>query len=439
MAACTLTCSWLLLTHTEGMNGPSYWKWPWQRLAPSRVYPTLAFAATPLFLALWWFHRRPRRPIVPLVLAMISMFLLQLGGIAVLSEPMSLDKVARFVKSPRITSYFTDANKYSDLETWLANYPQRMAHFRMHSRNKPPGPILFYVPFLGLAVDRDSAAHWGGIAIGLLATLAIPATFVMARALGASVEAAVYGALLFALLPGPLYFFPEFDQVYAPLVAVMIASWLLVLERSSWLAALAFGLCLTVVTLFSYGLLVIGLFLALTTVTFLCSNPTKDFRSVVARSVAALAVPFGFYGLGWTFWSYDPIATFRAALAEQEQLLGRIPRPYPETILFDLTDFALGVGYLGVLLAGYSLLRRSSDTTKRYRWILLLVVIQLVVTAVGAFTPGETARLWIFIMPLVMFGAGTELEKWQPRHRVVAFACALLIASVIRQNLIFLQ
>jgi len=354
-------------------------------------------------------------------------------------DPLSLMQIAKRVQSAKITSYFTDARKISDLESWIDEYPTRMPGFRLHSRTKPPGPILFYVPFVRGADTLKSAARWGGIIIAVLATLAVPATYLLVRSAGASKDAALYAATFFALLPAPILFFPEFDQVYAALCAVMVAFWIAALERPSTWCAIGFGTCLTAITFLSYSLLVIGAFLAMVTAYFVLGNWRQNMMIVLRQSAIGLSVPIVFYLLLWLRWSFDPIATFQAAMAEQAKVAEWLQRPYPQSAVFDLTEFALGLGWLALVLLVICGVRSSAEVAPRLRWMLLFTVAQLVIIGVAAITPAETARLWIFLMPLTMIGVGVELAQWQPVPRFIAFACALFITSVICQNIVFIQ
>ena len=46
---------------------------------------------------------------------------------------------------------------------------------------------------------------------------------------------------------------------------------------------------------------------------------------------------------------FNAIAVFRTALVEQGKHLSSLVRPYPRTILFDLTDFALGAAWIRII------------------------------------------------------------------------------------------
>jgi hypothetical protein len=135
---------------------------------------------------------------------------------------------------------------------------------------------------------------------------------------------------------------------------------------------------------------------------------------------------------------YRPIATFRAARAVHAVMLQRIAevgqgRFLPETIPFDLTDFAMAAGWIGVLLAGYGLARRDGDG-RRLGW---LAVVQIVVVAGTGLLQGETFRVWLFLLPLLMLPIGLELRRWSRAQRTIAYACLLLLTFAVGQNMVF--
>src|SRR3954466_10022750 len=78
------TMAILVLCHVHGVNGPWYWTWAWRRLNWS-IYPILAAASSPLFIALG-LHGRGVQPRRLLALLMAGALFLQLG--ALLPQPL---------------------------------------------------------------------------------------------------------------------------------------------------------------------------------------------------------------------------------------------------------------------------------------------------------------------------------------------------------------
>lgn len=428
----------LLVQHTSWLNGPTYWKWQWRQLDALYSYPLLLLATLP-FIAGHWLHLRGKLAIVtPLLLVMATFFLLQLVALGTQSDPFSLGRIAWIVEHPYMTSFYNDAQTFTGLREWLGNYPDRMSLFHLHSQNKPPGPILYYV--LMIKLFGGAASQVGGILVGILATLAIPATYLLIRTIGGSQSGAFWGASFLALCPGPVLFFPEFDQLYPLLTCAVIVLWVVALKRNHLGLASAFGVALFMLTFFSFGLLVIGLFLVLLTLNFLLADPRRHIQRVAVQAGMGLSVVVLGYVVLWLFTGFDPLATFSSALQNQEHLAAVWQRPYPQTIVFDLTDFALGTGWISFLLAGLFLARHRSSPLQSHELRMAICCLgQIVFIGVAGLIPTETARVWIFLMPLLMFPVGEELVRWSSKTRAAVFGCMWLLLAAIHQNLVFIS
>jgi len=47
----------------------------------------------------------------------------------------------------------------------------------------------------------------------------------------------------------------------------------------------------------------------------------------------------------------------------------------------------------------------------------------------------ETARVWIFLLPLLMIPAGLELSRWPPRLRAVAHVAMIAVTIALYANM----
>jgi hypothetical protein len=110
-------------------------------------------------------------------------------------------------------------------------------------------------------------------------------------------------------------------------------------------------------------------------------------------------------------------------------------RTWPLTVPFDLTDFALGAGWVCPLLAIYYLFGSARRDGRLA--LILLCFAQFVAVAVSGLLAGETARVWIFMFPLLVIPAGLELSKWTRGPRLTALACLWLLTALLSQNMVF--
>ena len=455
----TLVLRALLTNHVDGLNGPDYWDWSWRTMDGYRLFPAMLAAATPFFLAQYLHHRRSIGSFtVPLLALMLSTLALQLTAVGIQKKPFGFERITQRVMHPITTSYYTDATSFTSLNDWLQSFPDSLMSYHTHSRNKPPGPILYYVFLQRIFGVTPRAAAAGGLLVAVLAALSIPACYTLIKlSTEGNREAAFFGASFLALCPGLLLFFPQFDQVYPILTCGLIGSWFLTLRRDRLVCSVAYGALLSIVFFVSYSLLVLGFSLALYAVFFVRERPWQNGVIAVKHVFVALGTFAGLYGVFWLFTGFDPVETFRQSLANQAVLAARLGRPYPQSIFFDLTDFALGSGWISVILTFFFLWRKTVGTNadddaetgaesgesrpmsgSRHDPSLamsLLFLFQILTVAVSGLLRTETARVWIFLLPLLMFPIGNELAGWRFFPRLAVYFCLWFLMSSVLQNM----
>ena len=455
----TLVLRALLTNHVDGLNGPDYWDWSWRTMDGYRLFPAMLAAATPFFLAQYLHHRRSIGSFtVPLLALMLSTLALQLTAVGIQKKPFGFERITQRVMHPITTSYYTDATSFTSLNDWLQSFPDSLMSYHTHSRNKPPGPILYYVFLQRIFGVTPRAAAAGGLLVAVLAALSIPACYTLIKlSTEGNREAAFFGASFLALCPGLLLFFPQFDQVYPILTCGLIGSWFLTLRRDRLVCSVAYGALLSIVFFVSYSLLVLGFSLALYAVFFVRERPWQNGVIAVKHVFVALGTFAGLYGVFWLFTGFDPVETFRQSLANQAVLAARLDRPYPQSIFFDLTDFALGSGWISVILTFFFLWRKTVGTNadddaetgaesgesrpmsgSRHDPSLamsLLFLFQILTVAVSGLLRTETARVWIFLLPLLMFPIGNELTEWRFFPRLAVYFCLWFLMSSVLQNM----
>ena len=435
----------LVVLHTPYVNGPWYWMWGWQRLPFWRAWPGVICAAVPFAAAQLIFAKSsaPTRARVAIALGavMMAMLILQLNTLVIAAGRNAPDRLWGIVEDSRVTSYYTDAlltyKVIPKLKDWFALFPEFIGRLHIHSRNKPPGPMLYYLAFAEtFPTDHHQAASLAGLVLGIVATAAIPATFFFARAIGTNLAASFLAASAMALCPGGIVFFPELDQTYAVASGLILGSWVLSLRRDSNSWALLCGTLLAAACFFTFNLLVLGWFMAGAGLYLWKGDRVCTLRRVLTAGAITVGVVVIVHVGLWAWLRYNVIATFNAGVANQAAFNANIARPYPQTALFDLLDYALGLGWMSALLfLGASVTGRN--TTERQRAWWWLAASQLFVVAVGAILAVETARVWIFMFPLVLPIVGRELERWSSRQHAIFYAIALITIVVIVQNMIF--
>jgi len=423
----------LIALHTPGMNGPAYWKWEWRRLDALGVYTLLPLAAIPIFLAQWLDGASTRRRVISIMLLTVGTLTLRYASILVQTRPPSFQRIETVIRSDAATSYYTDALGLSRIGGWFGAYDQvlRLPGLHLHTISKPPGPVLFFSTLIYMFGDSALAIQIAAAIMGLLAALAVPATYLLLRRLTSNSEAALCGASFLALAPGFVLFFPMFDPIYILLSSGLIGFWDGALDDRSAAAAVAMGLVLALVCLVTFNVLVVGFFCAMYPIVVRRASAGTVFRQA---GVVLLTMAAALGGL-WLVTGYNPIATFESAWHNQHALLTRYAdqRPYPKTILFDLTDFALGSGWISVALVILYFLGRRLQLG-----VVCLALAQIGLVAVLGVLQAETARVWNFMLPLLMLPIGLELAGWPARHRAAALIALLGVTCAISQNMKFI-
>jgi hypothetical protein len=437
LVAATVVLATLVVRQAEFINGSRFHRWGWWTPpAPIwRLLPVTLAAAIPFAIGLWIFERRNN---AALALGLLTLSTLLLQSAVIHAQPGGLDRAARIVAHDWTTSYFTDARPLLNVPVreWLAAYDKLLPGFHLHSREKPPGPILYWWMFLRLFHDARTAALAGAFLQGMLASLAVPATFWLARVVTRDTRAAFFAACWLALIPTIVLFFPGFDQCYPLLACGIVGSWIRAIETRRGIWAIACGAILWAAIFFSYSMLTLGALMALLGVHAVCRQ--RALRAVAIQSAIVLSIVVLTYAAIQVFTGFNPLATFAQAWQNQEEWEAQfsIPRTHPATVPSDLLDFFLGSAWISALLIAFWLfdLRRQRD--ERSILILLCLVQPLIVAATGLLQC-ETARVWSFMQPLVLIAVGVELSRWKLTGRVIAYLCLFILLNLQARSFIF--
>jgi hypothetical protein len=466
----TLLLANLLLRHVPGMNGPWYWKWPWRALPFFPLYPALALAAAPAAAAYVLRRRRQQRVAepaddrLPVLLLTLATLALSLTAVFVHTRPYGPWRLVSMVRSPIVNSYFSDAaalqaniaeNPALSTRLALRDWPLLLPHFHQHSRFKPPGLVMYYLMWIKLLGPSDAAAAAGGILLALLGALRVPAAYWFVRTFARDRQAAWETATFVALSPGLVLFLPMFDTFYPAIACLLLILWARALERGRAADALAFGALLALGLFLSYIFLVFGVFMVSHALLKIADAPAVMSRRVLRQGAIASATIVALYALLYAATGFDPLETSRAIGPLVMRDLVQLSRPYPQHVFFDVLDFGMSAGWIAfplvlfLVLPVHPALRRPDASaapaapagpirgmTPAAR-LVLLCLLQIVTVALVALLPGEAARLWLPMLPLLIAPAALELTRWPFAARIGVYACLWLMLAVLCQNLAF--
>ena len=434
IVAVTLAIMSLLWGHFL-LNGSRFHLWAWHR-APIWPYVALMVCAAIPFAIAQSLESNPRLRAAAIGLLMLSLLAMQIVSTMAQDHEVSLVPIARMARSWLITSYLSDAQGLIDsgvtpLEL-LRDYPRYMETFRLHSREKPPGLVLYWWIWLRMLGPGGASAIVGGLVLGALATLALPATYWFMRTLTHDRDAGFAGTSYLTLTPSLIVFLPQFDQLYPVLACVMLGAWVLAMRTGRLRWAVVFGATLALACFLAYNLLVLGTFVVGYAVMCYWSDRTTVLRRFTLNSLVAIAVFSGFYGALWLTTGFDPIATFATAVRLQHAMAADWDRPWGVTIPSDFVDFAMGIGWIGALLIVFYF-----ASNRAHLAIGILCVAQPIIVALTGLLRSETSRVWMFMLPLLMVPVGLELARWHPAHRWMVYFCLWVLVAMTGQNLRF--
>ncbi len=436
------------ISHSFSVNSQHYFTWPWRWIDGWRIYPPLLLLFVPFALAQIIYLRRPRLAWMAMGIITATTFAMMVIAESAQHEPPSVWRIADVVQSRWSTGYFDEAavlvRKNFTVRQYLSRYPTLLPHFYLHPRQKPPGLVLFEMGIIRLFGASARTALAAGLFNGLVAACSVIATFVFIGSLTANRDAAFFGASFLALCPSIVLFFPEFDICYPIATACIAVSWALALRRDDWRASVFMGLAYAVAGFITYLVGVLPVFLiGYAIVEYLRKRRRGTMRSFKHAGIAAGAF-CAFYFFLWLVTGFNPIETLRACIGQENEIwkilinnYGFPPHSLPGTAFTDLYDFALGSGWISFVLVifYFASARRGWEYSTR---IAFVGVLQFLIVAGTGVLITETARIWAFMLPMLMLPVGLELSKWKPGARLIVYLALLLLTAAICQSMEFI-
>jgi hypothetical protein len=414
--------------------------WPWRDLDIPTVAALLLAPFVIIVAVLWkiWCTDSPATMAWLWLLAAAN-YLLQIMSMQ--AEVPGLPLVRDLVESPMATSYFTDALAIHGLAPWLRHYHQIPLGF--HSLTHPPGPILFFHAFLKL-FDPHTASLLGGCAIGLLGSLGVVVMYRFAALWTSNIRTRFVACAVYALTPSLTVFFPEFDQAYPLFTMLLMLFWVdsLAIPPRSRRSAMLFGAVLSLAVFFAYNLLSIGAFPAYFSLYWLWRKRGRRAAWLTLMRTCGIAsfVSGWLYLALWRFTGYNPAAAFVRALRTQAVFASQLGRQYSTSVLMDPADFFRGAGMLAAPILAIWLLRRArgSAAGRRTTAMTLLALATILSVDVSGVLRGETARVWLFLQPLVAVPVAVVLAatRWQWRLAILAMQWWILVCLKSRLDFI---
>jgi hypothetical protein len=408
-----------VLLRVPAFHGPSYWRWGFLD------YPLLPFLVCSLVAGALLLLAYRRRSVV--LLALTQLFLL-VSYSSQVKDP--LHKIDWCIRDPRIGSYYTEAARIRGFSTWMSRFVEMQPEMAMHAKTHPPGPIIYYYFFVRL-FGSQSAALAGAFVLGLLVCLGAPGLYLLTRQITADPDAAWLAGAAWAVLPAHVVIFPDLDVLYPLFTIGMLYCWMRALQSGQVGWAVAVGVIAFGALMMTHAFVVLAAFFVLSALLAARYRPAFSGLAVLGSLFLLLYAVFG----------YNHWAELSSAVRSQNKFAsGWFIRPYHLTIFWDLYDFFLAAGWvpLGILIMGLGRWRRCWATLPAsLRMFLPAALLGLLSVDVSGALRAETARVWMFLQPLVIPLVGVELRNWSPRWQATTFGVWLLILAVIRSRMDF--
>jgi hypothetical protein len=430
---------------------------------PEWFFPTLAKSAGPWYLMIalavapfagWLGGRRSlARPMYGLAWLLVVGVALQHGY--AWSEGRGLDGMRSRIVDTGHAEFATVAVREPSMWGVLTAYDAKLAREELgsYAHSKPPGQLLFYMATERIARSfaRDSSAEARLDATRTLAAVTwpvftylalFPLFFSLRRLIGD--EAAMLACTLYIVVPSVTLITLHTDQVLFPFL-FMSTIWTAVQAqiRRSWLWAFAAGAVLFLSGFFTFALILAGLlaagFAAQTEATEAGGDRWRSSMRSVGRTVSGIGAGFMFllvlFAVGF---NYDFLEGMLEATAFHKAWKGW-GGGFHDGVYFawlDYLEFAvwLGVPLVVLTLGGLrrSLLSAVAGTRDRLTWPGVALLAVFLYLGFFSHTKGETARLWLPLVPVCCALAANELrERYKGSREVMtAIVIALQVLTV---------
>ena len=428
----------LALVHAPLINGPYYWKWGYidDNPAPFFALALLAWAV------LYWVDGRARQSPAPSLGSLVALAWVLTFSFTALT-PDGLARVEERVKHPDITSYYTEALKIDDLGDWLDDYDQRLYGMVGHAGTHPPGPILWY-RFWNQLVGPDNGARYGGLFLGIVSGLVILPLFSVARRATGDQATAIAACSLWSVMPAATIMLGSLDAAYPILTAILATLWM----RAAWDGrtgfAAGFGVALFAGLMFTHSFWLTGVLFVLMGLTPIAfgEDRSAQLQRFVRSGLVGLVTGIGLFAAMGLVAGYDHLAALSSSLDVQDGFAAMLNRPWGYTVFWDAYDFFLASGWItfGLLLA-FAWRWRSQGHPGQTPWAPAFAASALATLAIvdlSGLLRAETARVWLFLQPLIFPLLGYELSRWTTGWRLAAYGVLVFSLAVIRSRLSFI-
>lgn len=463
-------------------------EWTWQRFTDDAGYAEawlfgvfVAIGVAVHVAVAGWGERRvasgKRGVAIPLgMLTATSFALLWLMGDAMPAE-YGPAKNSYILYDRGAAGYFYEATQINDSAKFLAHYEEMTAgdyipytkkvkqRDVLHIGTHPPGLILFDRALIVLCRESpgltdavlatqpaafaqafddltsgrkvppaDRAALWLSVIIThLLAAATVMPLFLLARHTS-DAGSAWRAAAFWSLVPALAIFLPKSDALLPFFATLFLWLWLSALRKQSILRAALSGLVMLVGLTTSLALLPVALLAVLLTLWETLVAEDADIEWKPAAWLAGVSIGTFLAAAGLLYWHYNAflpaiwLENYRNHAGFYE---GR-PRSWGTWLLINAIELTLAVGWPAMLLACvafFTVIRSPEQRWTRDAGVLWCSACAIGLLWLSGKNMGEAGRLWLFLMPWILWMSATAWKRIATGERV--WLIILIVQAIV--------
>jgi hypothetical protein len=304
------------------------------------------------------------------------------------------------VESDLSNSFYSTSMRYSAADI-LAHYSDSTLDLPLHTSSNMPGKLLVYK---GLELLTTSPKYIGYI-IMLLSTVGALLTYGVCRRLFHDRRTAWYGFVLYALVPGKLFFFPLLNTATPLIILLCLELFLAYLEKKSPLSLVLLGFVMYLLILYEPSPLILGIvFLGILLKTVLEKGISK--KEVILLFGIPILAFLTVYSVFYFAFSFDLLSAFRHIVDTVSNFYASEKRGYWVWVVGNSKELFFGAG-VPIIIICFSMVWRMLRQWKTQGWnlarwplesvFLLGLLAAVAVQVFSGVNRGETLRMWIFI------------------------------------------
>jgi hypothetical protein len=163
--------------------------------------------------------------------------------------------------------------------------------------------------------------------------------------------------------------------------------------------------------------------------------------TLLRTAAVSISLAAALYLLLWATTGYNPPAALRHALALQRGNAKWLARPYHVFVLTDLYDFALAAGIIAIPILAFRMTKLRDDfkVNPNGTALMLIGLATILTVDFSGLLRGETARVWLFLQPLLVVPVALELARvrWPWRISILTMQWWLLV--LIKSKMSFIE